>query len=232
MPTANVDPERGCHHQELQAPGDEQPADEDDGVGQDHPRVGERRPPEVERLGPRAAEHDERDHQPEVRRVEQVRAAVLDGVLGEQRERRDAGEHVPLVEAPVVAERGARDAEDEGDAAAGEHRTCRPHEGAAAAELDGHVEDRSGEDGSQDLRNADPEVQADLAEHVERDDHGRHVQSRVAQLGQHHRVRAPTEVQRPCRCRRGARRSSDVGVGCRGARPLRAECGTAHRAKD
>ena len=69
----------------------------------DHPGA-ERRPPEVERLEARAAEHDEHDDEPDVRRVEHVRAAVADEVLGRQRERGDAGEHPPGVGAPVVAD--------------------------------------------------------------------------------------------------------------------------------
>ena len=101
--------------------GDQQPAAEDDRVGGDHPGV-ERSPPEVERLDPAAAQHDEGDDQPDVRRVEDVGAAVADDVLREQREGGDAGEHVPLVEAP----RDRRPASPatrriEGDAAAGEH---------------------------------------------------------------------------------------------------------------
>ena len=94
-------PERHRRGQEPEASGDQQPADEDDGIGQEHPGA-EGRPPEVERLDPRAPEHDEHDDEADVRRVEHVRPAVADEVLGHQRERGDAGEHPPGVGAPVV----------------------------------------------------------------------------------------------------------------------------------
>ncbi len=87
-------------------------------------------------------------------------------------------------------------AEDERDAAAGQHRARRPHERAAPAERDRHLDDGAGEDGGEDLRHADLEAQLDLAEHVDRDDDGGDVQARVAQLGQHHRVRAALELER------------------------------------
>ena len=121
------DPERCCGGEETEAGRDQQPADEDDGVGRDHSEV-EGRPPEVERLCPCAAEHDERHDEPDVRRVEHVRAAIPDEVLGRQAERGHAGEHVPGVKAPVVARRRARHAKDERHTAAGQHRTRRPDE--------------------------------------------------------------------------------------------------------
>ena len=89
------DPERHRGGEEPEASGDQQPADEDDGVGHEHP--GSRAAPTRSRAARplRAPEHDEHDDEPDVRRVEHVRAAVADEVLGHQRERGDAGEHVP-----------------------------------------------------------------------------------------------------------------------------------------
>ena len=85
-------PERRRQAEELQAPGDQQPAADDHRVGDDEPDV-ERAPPEVERLDPLAAEDEERDDEADVRRVEDVRAAVLDrrtssGATGPRRPRR------------------------------------------------------------------------------------------------------------------------------------------------
>ena len=138
----------------------EQPAAEDHGVGDDHPDV-QWRPPEVERLDPRAAEHDERDDQPDVRRVEHVRAAVPDDVLGQQRERGDAGEHVPGVGAPGFVGRCARRR-----AGSGRHR-CRsasrwPATRTTASERNVSATSMhgAGQDRREDLRHADLEAAA------------------------------------------------------------------------
>ena len=123
--------------------------------------------------------------------------AVPDDVLREERERRDAGEHVPLVGAPVVVERRTGNTEDERDAAAGQHRAGRPHEGPRSAERQRHLEDRARQDRRQDLRHADLEPQPDLPEDVDRDDDGSDVQPRIAGVRQDHGVRAPAERERP-----------------------------------
>ncbi len=90
------EPERDRGGEEPETRGDEQPADQDHRVGDDHPGA-EGRPPEVEWLDAGAAEHDEDDDEPDVRRVEDVRAPVPDEVLGRERECRDAREHAPGV---------------------------------------------------------------------------------------------------------------------------------------
>ena len=95
-PTVSVTQNVGRQGEQMQPPRDQQAAADDHGVGRDHPGV-QRRPPEVERLDARAAEHDERHDQPDVRRVEDVRAAVLDDVLRQQREAGDDREDVPAV---------------------------------------------------------------------------------------------------------------------------------------
>ena len=189
-------PERRGEGEQTQPPGDQQPAADDHRVGGEHPDV-ERRPPEVERLDPGAAEHDEGDDQPDVGRVEDVRAAVADDVLGQQRQTGDGGEDVPGVGVPGLVRRRPDDAQDQRDAAAGEHRAGRPDEGPALAEGQRDLDDRAGQDRRQDLRDADPEVEADLAEDVDRDDHRRDVQPRIADARQDERVRAAADRQRP-----------------------------------
>ena len=156
-PTASVTQNDAASGEQLQAPRDQQAADDDHGVGREHPDV-ERRPPEVERLDARAAEDDERDDQADVRRVEDVRAAVLDHVLGQQRQAGDDGEDVPGVRCPVLVRWRADDAQDQGDAAAGEHRAGRPDERPLLPERERDLEHRAGQDRGQDLRHADPEA--------------------------------------------------------------------------
>ena len=89
---------------------------------------------------------------------------------------------------PRVVGRGADDAQDQGHAAAGEHRARRPDERLARAEREGDLDDRGRQDRRQDLGHADAEVQPDLAEDVDRDDHRGDVQPRVADVRQDQRV--------------------------------------------
>ena len=56
----------------------------------------------------------------------------------------------------------------------------------------------------EDLRHAHLEVQPDLAEHVDRDDHGRDVQPRIADVRQDQRVAGAAQRDRPL-AHRGAR---------------------------
>ncbi len=189
------EPERRCRGEEPEARSDQEPADQDDCVRQDHPGA-ERRPPEVERLEARAPEHDEHDDEPDVRRVEDVRSPVADQVLRRQRERGDAREHPPGVEAPVVADGSARHPQDQRDAAAGEHRARGPHERVLTPERDRDLHDRARDDGGEDLRHGHVEPQLRLPEHVDRDDDRGDVQARVAQLRQHHRIGEPLDLER------------------------------------
>ena len=57
------------------------------------------------------------------------------------------------------------------------------------AERQDDLDDRAGQDRREDLRHADLEVQPDLAEDVDRDDHCGDVQPRVADARQDQRVR-------------------------------------------
>ena len=93
---------------------------------------------------------------------------------------------------------GAGDAEDEGDAVAGQQRARRPHDHVLAA-------------GRRSRTRAPPQVpsdtricaieswksNADLPDHLQRDDHRREVQARVAQLRQQHRVRRAADARPP-----------------------------------
>ena len=180
----------------MQPPGDQQAADDDDRVGGDHPDV-QRRPPEVERFHARAAEHDERHDQTDVGRVEDVRAAVPDDVLRQEREAGHDREHLPGVGVPRVVGRRPDDAEDQRDAAPGQHRAGGPHERPALAEGQDDFDDRAGQDRRKDLRDRHVEVQPDLPEDVDRDDDRRDVQARIADVGQDQRVGAAADRQRP-----------------------------------
>ncbi len=204
------DPEGRRQGEEMQPPGDQQATDEDDAVGRDHPRV-QWGPPEIERLDPRGSEHDEGDDQPDVGRVEHVRTAVADDVLGQEREAGDAREHLPAVGAPVVVEGRPHEAKDERDTAAGQHRARRPDERPALAERQRHLEDRAGQDRRQDLRHAHLEVQPELAEDVDGDDHRGDVQARIASVGQDQRIAGSAERERAA----GHKRGIDKGAAMR-----------------
>ena len=98
------------------------------------------------------------------------------------------------VGAPVVVRRRPDDAQDQRDAAPGEHRAGRPHERPGLAERERDLDDRAGEDRREDLRHAHLEAQADLAEDVDRDDDRRDVQPRIARVRQDERVAVPPRV--------------------------------------
>ena len=190
--------------EEVQAREDREAADDDDRQRERHPGR-HRPPPEVERLGARGAEHEEAEDEPEVGRVEDVAAAELDHVLGEQRDRRRAHEDPPAVQAPPVAVLGAGDAEDEGDSVPGQQRARRPHEHVLAKEGDADLEHSAGEQRDEDLGDRQAEVERHLAEHLERDDHGRQVQARIPPRRQEHRVLRASNPDRRLAGRGGGR---------------------------
>ena len=191
------DPEGRGSGEEAEAPGDQQPAHEDDGVGRDHPAV-QRRPPEVERLDPRAAEHDEGDDQPDVRRVEQVGAAVADDVLRQEREGGDAGEHVPRVEC----------SSGRPGACSGTRRMSATPLPVSIA-LAGQTKDRLRRKVSVTSRIARVRIAARICGTLTwkcsptcprtwmRDDDGGHVQPRIADLRQDHGVGVRADPQHP-----------------------------------
>ena len=125
------DPERRGEAEEPQPPRDQQAANADDRIRGEHRQV-ERRPPEVERFEARRAEDEERRDQPDVRRVEDVRSAVADDVLGQEREAGHGGEDWPAVGRPGVVRLRSDHAHDQGDRAAGEHRAGGPDEASSS----------------------------------------------------------------------------------------------------
>ena len=156
-----------------------------------------RAPPELERVGELGAEEQEAEDEPEVRGVEDVTAPEDDQVLREQRDGRGRREDPPAVRAPPVAVLGARHAEDEGDAVPGQQRARRPEDHVLAPERDPHLEHRAGQQRDQDLRDREPEVERDLPEDLQRDDHRGEVEPRVPQRGQQNRIgRAPNPDRR------------------------------------
>ena len=145
-------------------------------------------PPERERVGSLRPEQEEAEDEPEVRRVEDVAAAMDDQVLGEERHGRGAGEDPPAVQAPPVAVLGAGDTEHEGDAVAGQERARRPHQHPLAAERDRDLEQGARAERDQDLGDGEVEVERGLPQDLECHDHAREMQPRVVQLRQQHRV--------------------------------------------
>ena len=175
----------------------------------------ERRPPEVERFHARAAQDQEGRDEADVRRVEHVRAPVLDHVLREQGEPGHDGEQVPAVPAPVVTVLGADHPEDQRDAAPGQHGARRPHERSGAGERPRHFDHGARQDGDEDLHHRHPESEDRLAEDVDRDDDRREMQPGIADGREHERVPLPC---RDGRCERGTAFDGRLEPRARGVR--------------
>ena len=147
QPGGERDPEPHRDAQQADPPEDHEAVEHDDRQPEGDPRE-HRPPPEVQRLRPRLAEDEEARDERDVGRVEDMPPAVADEVLGEDREDRHADVDPPAVQAPPVPVLRAGDAEDEGDAVRGQQRARRPHDHAAPAELERHVEQRARQPGS------------------------------------------------------------------------------------
>ncbi len=90
----------------------------------------------------------------------------------------------------------ARDPEDERHPVPGEQGARGPQEHLLPPQGDPDLEHRARRDGEEDLGDREPEVEGDLAEHLQRRDHHGEVQPRVAQLRQQHRVRPAPDRER------------------------------------
>ena len=190
------EPEADRDREQLQTRQDQQPTADDDHERERQPDR-HPRPPEVERVGAILAEDQEAEDEPDVRRVEDVASAEADHVLGEQCDcsRRDVDP--PAVEAPPIAVLRARDAQDEGDAVAGQERAGRPHDHPVAPERDRELEHGAGPEGDEDLRDRQVEAERRLPQHLQRHDHGCEVQSRVAERRQQDGVRRAADQHGP-----------------------------------
>ena len=158
----------------------------------DEPRR-HRRPPELERLRAARSEQQEEEHETEVRGVEDVPAAERGSGTWRavRRPRPPAKIHDPR-SAPPVAVLGARHAQDEGDAVSRQECARGPHDHVLAPEGDPELEHaRTCRSDDEDLGDREPEVERDLPEHLQRDDHRREMQPRVARRRQQDRVREP-----------------------------------------
>jgi hypothetical protein len=91
---------------------------------------------------------------------------------------------------------GAGHAEDEGDAVAGEERTRRPHDHAPLLQLDRELDHGAGAERDEDLGDRELEVERDLPEHLQRDDHRGEVETRIGQARQEHRVGSAADHER------------------------------------
>ena len=136
--------------EQLELPADEDAADDEDRVREVHPGP-ERDPPEILGLGELWPERDERDHQAEVGRVEDVPALPPDQVLRSHREGDHAQEDPDSVQAPPVAVQRAGHAEDEGGAVARKKARGRPQDDPVLEEADDELDQRPGCQADQDL---------------------------------------------------------------------------------
>ena len=163
---------------------------------------------------------------PDIRGVEAVAPAGPHRVLHEQRPERREDEEVDPVQAPPVAVLGARRAQDERDAVAGQQRAGGPREDALALERHGRVDDRADADRHEDLRDRELELQHGLAQDLERDDHRRELQPRVAPVGQDHGDRPSSPAAAAGRSRRRGRGAGDGAGGRPGCAIAAAICGS------
>ena len=195
-PCGEREPEADGDSDEVEPPEDQEAAD-DDQRDREYEGRGQRPPPQRQRIRTLGAEQQEAQHEAEVRRVEDVLPSNPDQVLREQCDRGGRREDPGAVHAPPVAVLGARHAEDEGDAVAGQEGARGPHEHALGSERDRDLEDRGREERDEDLRDRQLEVEGDLAEDLQRDDHACEMQPRIAHRRQQHRVvRAPDPYRR------------------------------------
>ena len=115
-------------------------------------------------------------------------AAPPNQILRGHGERDHADEHPDAVGAPPVAVKRARRAEDEGGAVACQQTARRPQDHLVLEEGDGELDQRSGGKADQDLSDREAEVEDGLPQHLERKQHGGHVQARVSEAWEQDRV--------------------------------------------
>ena len=165
------------------------------------------------RCAPRRRKHSTR---PKFDGLKMWLATHADQILREQSDRGRSREDPPALHAPPVAVLRARHSEDERDAIAGQQCARRPHDHVLASERDRELENAGSDERDEDLGDRQAEVEGDLAEHLQRDDHGCEMQPRVAERGQQDRVlRAPEAQRRAFRLARarsfGAHRTAACG---------------------
>ena len=124
-------------------------------------------------------EQQETEDEAEVRRVEDVRAAEFDHVLGKERDSGGAREDRPAVQAPPVAVLGPGNPQDEGDSVPGQHRARRPYQLPGLAEGQSDLDDGRGQNCGEYLRYRHPEPEGGLAQNVYRNDHRCQVQAGI-----------------------------------------------------
>ena len=165
-PSGERHPERHGDPEQLEPRQDQETARDDDSERDQEPRR-HRAPPEVERVGAAAAEDQEAEDEPDVRRVEDVVPSPLDQVLGEDRDRRRPDVDPPAVQAPPVAVLRAGHPQDERDAVSGQEGARGPQEHALLVEGDCHLDHRAGREGDQDLRDRELEPEAHLPDQLQ-----------------------------------------------------------------
>src|SRR5207237_38594 len=81
---------------------------------------------------------------------------------------------------PPLAVKRAWDAKDERGAVPGEEAARRPHDRLVLEESVPEFDQRAGREADQDLRDREPKVEHGLAQDLEREQHGGHVKTGVA----------------------------------------------------
>ena len=135
-PAAKVSQNAAGDPQQLQPRQDDQPADDDQRQREHEPRtdIGPHQKSSGSARSGRAARSTAT--RPKFDGLKTWPSARADHVLGQERHGRGRGEDPPAVHAPPVAVLGARHAEDERHAVAGEQRARRPHQHPLAPERD------------------------------------------------------------------------------------------------
>ena len=188
IPTANASQKPPAMTKRRSRDRIDQAPDDDQCDGQREPE-GHRPPPEVEWLSTGLAEHQEAEDEPEVRGVEDVAASPADQVLRQERDGGRRREDPRSVKAPPVPVRRPRHTQDERDSVAGEERARRPHDHVLAEEGNADLKQGARSDRDEDLGYREAEPERGLSENLQRDDHRREVEARVAQLREQNRVR-------------------------------------------
>ena len=165
-PNRKRDPEGERRRHHLDAGRDDQTTGQDDHVDGHH-RGRHRAPPEIERIDAIAAEHEEAQHETDVRRIEQRPPAPADQVLGQHRDRGGCGEDVSAAKAPPLPVLRAIDSQEEGHTVAGEQRARRPREHLPREKHDRELDDRAGAERDEYLRDRQLEAERGLPEHLE-----------------------------------------------------------------
>ena len=127
-------------------------------------------PPEVERFDAARAENEEAEHQGDVRRIEDVRAAEADQIFRQQRNGRSRRVDPGAPQTPPVTVLRALNPQHERDAVPREERARRPHDHSSLSEDNADLQHRARSERDQDLGDREAKVERRLSEDLKGDD--------------------------------------------------------------